>query len=244
MEIIVTIIAILGILSFFQAMLSIALIERKIIAAVYLSVVMAGGFVMIPFSLDVSAAHTLAYFQRNIVTLQTISSIQIIEGIFGILLTVSLSKRKLHGETNFLAKTGSISLAPPIMFFWSMFILQSWTASVVSGISHNWLLSAITFSLVGMVFLGVFAAKKLFQSADVLLELKLMFYFFQILVSMFAPVVVLSAGDATGGIPAGADQNVNYDLFFITMIIIFPVLIAGFIKTRFFPKLSINIFKK
>ena len=208
-----------------QILFSFALIEKKkYILGASLGIGLLTAF-MQPFAIELNIQH-LVKLLTDLHALKDICTLQIFEALTGIILTV-LFAAKTTGRTNAWFYRGAVLLyLPQAVFFAGLFSLQVfWLGSLerISFTTASFLFSTATVLLLGG---GTLLFRWLFSETVVILEMKMLLFFFQILIAMFFPVILTGASVGIKGYGIDVVATVG------TLCVFTVLVLTGIIKNK------------
>ena len=206
-------------LGFWHTAINISLLKKTAVIAVLSFLLSAVGFVFFPFAIKINI-HTLSQFLNNVHVLSCFCTYQIIESITFMLLSLLLIRQHYLGKQKLISSF--FYLLPSGIFLAGIFFLQTFLFNSIEYISFFSITLVLFVGAYLLLFLNALALKKIFLNWEWRMELKIILSFFQILIAMFLPIIVM-------GVKIHNTQlNFNIKSSFISLTVMLLVAYTGY----------------
>ncbi|MEA3489806.1 MAG: hypothetical protein U9R44_05665 [Candidatus Omnitrophota bacterium] len=143
---------------------------------------------MFPFSIQVSMKR-LTRLMNDFNVLSAICTYQIAESIFVMFLSVLLIGGHYKGEKTGILKF--VPLVPSGIFMAGVFFTETYLFNAISCLRFRFLAMAVSGVVFILLFSGALTARKLFARWEWRMEMKIILSFFQMLLAMFLPLILM-----------------------------------------------------
>jgi hypothetical protein len=175
-------------LSYMYLAISISLFERKRATLFYSLIIGFMGFVLFPYATQVSLSNVrMALNDHNFVSL--ICVLQIIESAIFLILSLLLIRAHYKGSSRVAERM--IPYIPSGIFFAGMFMFETYLFNMVSGMSFGTISLLFSASIFVLLFTSALIIRKLIHSWEIRMEIRVILSFFQIMLGMFLPLILM-----------------------------------------------------
>lgn len=175
-------------LSYLYSIISISLFEKKRAALVYSIVLGFIGLAFFPYATRISLSNvTAALNDRDLVFLVCI--MQIVESAVFLILSSLLIRAHYKGSTRLIERI--VPYLPSGIFLAGMFMLLTYVFNRVSGIPFGTISFLFSAGIFILLFTGSLIVRKLIYSWEMRMECRVILSFFQIMLGMFLPLVLM-----------------------------------------------------
>lgn len=175
-------------LSYMYSAISISLFEKKRAALVYSLILGLVGFVFFPYAARVSLSEVNAALNdRDFVF--SVCILQIIESSVFLVLSSFLIRAHYKRSTRFVEKI--VPYVPSGIFMAGVLMLQTYIFNRVSGMNFATVSLLFSASVFILLFSGALITRKLMRTWEMRMELRVILSFFQIMLGMFLPLILI-----------------------------------------------------